>query len=98
MSQSISKIITNPADKKAIRDALSEISKSMSRIEGERTLISEAIKEVSDKYLLSKKTFRRMAKVYHNQNFTKEVEEHEEFETLYENITSTATPSLDSQQ
>jgi hypothetical protein len=29
-----------------------------------------------------------MAKVYHSQNFTQEVEEHEEFENLYESITS----------
>jgi len=29
-----------------------------------------------------------MAKVYHKQNFNKEIEEHEEFEEMYETITN----------
>lgn len=82
-------MITNPADKKAIRDALREISSSLTRIEAERDLIKEAIKNVSENYQIPKKTFRRMAKVYHKQNFNQEIEEHEEFENLYENITTT---------
>jgi hypothetical protein len=32
-----------------------------------------------------------MAKVYHKQNFSKEIEEHEEFETMYETITNSTT-------
>jgi hypothetical protein len=32
-----------------------------------------------------------MAKVYHKQNFSLELEEHEEFETMYETITKTTT-------
>ena len=32
-----------------------------------------------------------MAKVYHKQNFSKEKEEHEEFEAMYETITNTTT-------
>lgn len=82
-------MITNPADKKAIRDALREISSSLTRIEAERDLIKEAIGNISENYQIPKKTFRRMAKVYHKQNFTQEIEEHEEFENLYENITAT---------
>jgi hypothetical protein len=84
----MSVMLSNPADRKKIREALQEISNSMTRIEGERDYIKEAIKDVCDKFQISKKTFRRMAKVYHSQNFTQEVEEHEEFENLYESITS----------
>jgi hypothetical protein len=36
---------------------------------------------------MSKKTFRRLATVYHKQNFSREVAEHEEFETMYEQLT-----------
>ena len=36
---------------------------------------------------LPKKTLNKMAKVYHKQNFNQEVAEHEEFESLYEEIT-----------
>lgn len=82
---------SSPADRKAILDCMKEISASMSRTEGEREYIREAIKEICDKYQLSKKTFRRMAKVYHKQNYTLELEEHEEFETMYETITKTTT-------
>ena len=86
-------IPSSPTDRKAIRDCMSELSASMTRTEGEREFQREAIKELCDNLELSKKTFRRMAKVYHKQNFTKEIEEHEEFETMYETITNSTRMS-----
>ena len=80
-------------DRKAILDCMKELSASMTRAEGEREFQREAIKELCDNLELSKKTFRRMAKVYHKQNFTKEIEEHEEFETMYETITNSTRMS-----
>jgi hypothetical protein len=59
----------------------------MARIDGERDFIKEAIDNICEEYEMSKKTFRRLAKVYHKQNFSKEVAEHEEFETMYEQLT-----------
>ena len=82
---------SSPADRKAILDCMKEISASMARAEGEREFIREAISEICDKQNLSKKTFRRMAKTYHKQNFSLEVEEHEEFESMYQAITNTST-------
>jgi hypothetical protein len=90
----MSKVLSNPADKKAIRDALREISGALTRIESERTLISEAIKNVAEKYEIPKKTFRRMAKVYHKQNFNEEQETHQEFELLYETVMTTGAPDV----
>ena len=84
-------IPSSPTDRKAILECMKEISASMTRTEGEREFVREAIKEICEKYQLSKKTFRRMAKVYHKQNFSLELEEHEEFETMYETITKTTT-------
>ena len=84
-------IPSSPADRQAIKRALDEISGSLTRIEAERDLIKEAIANTCDNFDLNKKTFRRMAKVYHKQNFTQEREEHEEFETLYETITNTTS-------
>ena len=86
-------IPSNPTDRKAILDCMKELSASMTRTEGEREFQREAIKELCDNLELSKKTFRRMAKVYHKQNFTKEIEEHEEFETMYETITNSTRMS-----
>lgn len=89
-------IFSNPADKKTIRDALQEISNAMTRIEGERDYIKESIKTITDRYpVISKKVFRKMIKVYHAQTYTQEVEEHEEFENLYETITKTTQVNND---
>lgn len=79
--------LNDPAVRKAIKDCLSEISASLTRIEGERDLIKEATKNICEQHELSKKTFRRLAKTYHKQNFSKEVAEHEEYETMYEQLT-----------
>lgn len=83
-----------PSDPKArenIKKCLQEISNSMTRIEGERDYIKEAIKDICEEYQLSKKTFRRLAKTYHKQNFSIEVAEHEEFENMYEELTNETT-------
>jgi ssDNA-specific exonuclease RecJ len=82
MTQSVS----SPIDRQKIKKMLAEISSSMTRIEAERDLIRETIKEMSDQFQLPKKTLNRMAKVYHKQNYTQEVADHEEFESLYETI------------
>ena len=84
-------IPSSPTDRKAILDCMKELSASMTRTEGEREFQREAIKELCDNLELSKKTFRRMARVYHKQNFSLELEEHEEFETMYQTITNSTT-------
>ena len=78
---------SDPAARKAIKKCMDELSASMARTEGERTFIKEAIANICEEYEMSKKTFRKLAKVYHKQNFSKEVAEHEEFETMYEQLT-----------
>jgi hypothetical protein len=81
----------DPAARKAIKKCLEELSASMTRIDGERDFIKEAINNICEEYEMSKKTFRRLAKVYHKQNFSREVAEHEEFENMYEQITGETT-------
>jgi len=78
---------SDPAARKAIKKCMDELSASMTRIDGERDFIKEAIVNICEEYEMSKKTFRKLAKVYHKQNFSKEVAEHEEFETMYEQLT-----------
>jgi ssDNA-specific exonuclease RecJ len=78
--------ISSPADRQKIKKMLAEISGSMTRMEAERDLVRETIKEMSQQFQLPKKTLNRMAKVYHKQNYTQEVADHEEFEDLYETI------------
>jgi hypothetical protein len=78
---------SDPAARKAIKKCMDELSASMARSDGERDFIKEAINNICEEYEMSKKTFRRLAKVYHKQNFSREVAEHEEFETMYEQLT-----------
>ena len=78
---------SDPAARKAIKKCMDELSASMARTEGEREFIKEAINNICDEYEMSKKTFRKLGKVYHKQNFSKEVAENEEFETMYEQLT-----------
>lgn len=78
--------ISSPADRQKIKKMLGEVSDSMTRIAAERDLIKETIKEMSQEFNLSKRQLNRMAKVYHKQNFSREQEEHSEFEDLYTSI------------
>ncbi len=80
--------LSNPSDRKAVYDALREISNSMTRMEAERDLISETLKAVKDKYELPPKYTRTLAKIYHKQNFQQVKDEQSEVEVLYESITS----------
>ena len=77
----------DPEQRKAIRKVLDEVSGCLTRIESERDYISETIKKLSEEYQINKKVLRRMAKTYHKQNFSTEIAENEEFETMYEQIT-----------
>jgi len=80
--------LSNPADRKAVYDAIVEISNSMTRMEAERDLIKETLKSVADKYELPQKYTRALAKIYHKQNFAEVQAEQEEVEGLYESITA----------
>jgi ssDNA-specific exonuclease RecJ len=74
-----------------IREVLKDVSEIMSKIEVHKDTIKETLTELSKKHNISKRQLNRMAKVYHKQNFMEECQEHEEFETLYENVMKNRT-------
>jgi hypothetical protein len=80
--------ISSIEDRKKIFGAIREISNSMVRIEAERDLIKDIVKDVSDNYQLSRKVVNKMAKVYHKQSLSQTVAEHEEFVEMYDEVTS----------
>lgn len=82
--------VSNPVDRKKILDAMREISNSLTRIAAERDLMKDIVKEVSDTFQIPRKTVNKIAKTYHKQNMTQEVQEHEEFVELYDSVTKTA--------
>jgi len=73
-------------DKKALKGVLDELSNSMLRVKSEKEFQKEAITDAAEKFNMNKKILRKMAKVYHNNSFTEEVMEMEEFQTLYESV------------
>lgn len=53
----------------AVKGMIAEVSGAMTRIEGERELIKEAIKKVADDHDLDKKVLKQLARIYHKQIF-----------------------------
>lgn len=75
-------------DSQKVRNAIVEISNSMTRMDAERDLIKEIITKVHEEELLDKRVIRKMARVYHKQNFAEETTINAEFETVFTNIMS----------
>ena len=57
-------------DRKKFMGAIQEMSNSMLRMEAERDLIREIVKEKSDEFKINKKIINKIAKTYHKQNRT----------------------------
>lgn len=85
----MSLIVSNPVDKKKIKDALFEISGSYMRIEAERELIKDIVADLADKFELPKKQINKIARAYHKQNYNEQVTDSEEFQHLYESLLET---------
>lgn len=83
--------VSSPDDKKKIFGAIREISNSLTRIEAERDLIKDIVKDVSDNYQIPRKTVKKIATTYHKQNMTQVEQEHEEFVELYEDVTKVSS-------
>lgn len=80
-------IFTNEEDRKKFMGAIKEISNSLVRIEAERDLIKEIVKDQSDNLNLSRKIISKIAKTYHKQNLTQVEAEHDEFVEVYDAAT-----------
>lgn len=78
--------ISNPTDQVKIKKMLSEISDSFTRIEAERDLIKETIEALSDDFDIDKKILRKMARIFHKQNYSTVEAEQEELALLYESV------------
>lgn len=76
-----------PNDRLKLEGALKDMSTSMGRVEAERDYQKNVISDICEELDLNKKVFRKLAKVYHKQNFDQEVATHQEFEQLYETVT-----------
>ena len=76
-------IPSSPNDRKTIKDAMTEISNSMVRIDSEKAYIKEAIEVLNDKVDIDKKYLNKLARVYHKQTLAQVTGEMEDLEALY---------------
>jgi hypothetical protein len=79
-------MISTQTDRKKVKDAISEISDSMTRIEAERELIKDIVNDIAENHEIPKKFVKALATVYHKQSYSTVEAEQEEFTLLYETL------------
>lgn len=75
-----------PEQRKRIKDMVTEVSASMTRMEGEKGLIKAAIEEASKDLTIKKKILSRLARTFHNQSYVAASGDFDEFQTAYEEV------------
>ena len=84
-------IPSNPVTRKQIRDAVIEISDSLTRIASERALIKSIVDEKAEGFGLEKKVLKKMATTWFKDSFSKDVAESEDFAAIYEIVLQQTT-------
>jgi archaellum component FlaC len=72
------------SDRKKIKDAMTEISNSMTRIDAEKDFQKAAVEDLSDEVGIDKKYLKRLANTYHKQNLVEVTTEADDLQSLYE--------------
>lgn len=80
-------MITNPDDLKKLFNSIKEISNSMTRADAEKDYQKDVIDRMADELGVEKKYIRKLASIYHKQNFSDIQADNDELETLYEAMT-----------
>jgi len=77
---------SSPADRKAIKDAIKEMSNSMSRITSEQEYITETLKSLKEKFGVDTKWLRKALNDFHKDQFDKTVKEADEYAEFFEMV------------
>ena len=75
-----------PDDQKKLFNVVRECSNSLTRIQGEREYIKEAIGSICKELNLSKRLVNKIVRTYFKQNYDEEIVTSEEFQQLYETV------------
>lgn len=73
---------------KNLKKVLRELSDVFTMQESQREVIKEIVNAAHDELKIPKKLIKKMAKVYHQHNYTSVIAENEDFELLYEGVVS----------
>jgi hypothetical protein len=82
-------MLHNPADREKLLNSIKEMSNSMTRVDAEKDYQKDVIDKVNDELGLEKKYVRKLANMYHRQNYSTVQTEFDELQELYEAITNT---------
>lgn len=90
MSKTVASTFGNFTDEElnVLKKGLKELSDVMTMMESQREVLKDIINSVYDELKIPKKIIRKMAVTYHKKNYNEVVAEQEEFELLYEGISS----------
>jgi uncharacterized protein YukE len=73
-------------DKKKIKNAITELDASLTRIAAEREHQKTIVNDINEELGIDKKLLKRMARAHFQANFKNVVEDNETFEEFYEMI------------
>jgi hypothetical protein len=73
-------------DKEKLAKVVKELSNSMTRGDAEKTYQKETIDKAAEEHQIPKKQIRKLAKIFHKQNYSEEKATAEEFSDLYETV------------
>lgn len=76
----------NPADKKAMKSMLVELTNCMRRMDDEREQMKDIAKAAEEKFEIKAKLFRKLASTMYKHNYEDLRQETEHFEFLYESL------------
>lgn len=77
-------IPSSPTDRKKVNGKLSEMAKSLTMIEAERSHIKEIATDLKEEFQLEPKLTRKLAKIMNDRSFEDEQAAFENFEAAYE--------------
>lgn len=77
---------------KVLKNGLKEMSDVMTMQEAQKEVLKDITNSIFEELKIPKKIIRKMAKTYHKKNYSEVVAEQEEFELLYEGITTDTNP------
>lgn len=77
-----------PDEKKKVKDAIQELSNSMTRIDAEKDLMKDIVQATFDSTGIDKKKLRKLATIYHKQIMDQVRTETNDLDELYEDLFS----------
>lgn len=83
-------MLSNPLDREKLLTVIKEMSNSMTRVDAEKDYQKDCIEKIVDELDIEKKYVRKLAGIYHRQNYSAVQQDAEELQELYEAMTAKA--------